>query len=91
MRAIDHTGQSVVEQETALVKVNAPVEKRTEILQIADTYKAKVVNFGIDTLMFRVNGASEKLDSCFSLLRPYGIVELVRSGKILMARGPAET
>ena len=60
VRAIDHTGQSVVEDETALVKVSAPVEKRTEILQIAETFHAKVVNFGMDTLMFRVTGSSEK-------------------------------
>jgi acetolactate synthase-1/3 small subunit len=91
VRAIDHTGQSVVETEIALIKLQAEVSERTEILQIAEHYKAKVVDCGTGSLILRVTGGSEKLDSFISLLRPFGLVELVRSGKILMTRGPEAT
>jgi acetolactate synthase-1/3 small subunit len=85
--AIDHTGQAVIEAEIALVKLKCSVNQRTEILQIAEHYGAKVVDYRSDSLTLRAFGASEKIDSAVALWRPFGIVELVRSGKILMARG----
>ncbi len=91
VRATDHTNQSVVETEIGLIKIKADISKRTEILQVAEHYKAKVVDCGAESLILRVTGASEKLDSFISLLRPFGLVELVRSGKILMTRGPEST
>ncbi len=91
VRAIDHTGQSVVETEIALIKIKADLDERTVILQTAEHYKAKVVDCGANSLILRVTGASEKLDSFITLLRPFGVVELVRSGKILMTRGPEVT
>ena len=87
VHAIDHTGQSTVETEIALVKIRADLKSRTEVLQIAEHYKAKVVDYGPESLILRIYGESEKLDSFIGLLRPFGIAELVRSGKILMARG----
>ncbi len=87
VHAFDHTGQAVVETEIALLKMKAEVKERTEILQIAEHYKAKVVDYGADSLILRVYGESEKLDTFIGLLRPFGVVELVRSGKIVMTRG----
>jgi acetolactate synthase I/III small subunit len=91
VHAFDHTGQSVYETEVALVKLKCPVGERTELLQIAELYSAKVVDYGLDSLIVRIVGAAEKLDVFLSLLRNYQIVELVRSGKILMTRGLATT
>jgi acetolactate synthase-1/3 small subunit len=92
VHAIDHTGQAVVETEIALVKIKATDhQSRTEVLQIAEHYKAKVVDYGTESLILRVYGESEKLDSFIGLLRPFGILELIRTGKILMARGPETT
>jgi acetolactate synthase-1/3 small subunit len=91
VHAIDHTGQPVVETEIALVKIKAEIKARTEILQIAEHYNAKVVDYGSESLIMRVYGDTEKLDSFISLLLPFGVVELIRSGKILMARGPEIT
>ena len=92
VHAIDHTGQAVVETEIGLVKLKtADVQARTEILQIAEHYKAKVVDYGSDSLILRVYGESDKVDSFVGLLRPFGIIELIRSGKLLMARGPETT
>ena len=91
VRATDHTGRASVEPEIALVKIKAGLKERTEILQISEHYKAKVVDCGRTSLILRVTGGSEKLDSFITLLRPFGVVELVRSGKILMTRGPEVT
>jgi len=91
VHALDHTGQAVIETEIALVKMRTQLKERTEILQIAEHYKAKVEDYGAESLILRVYGESEKLDSFVALLRPFGIAELVRSGKILMARGVQTT
>ncbi len=91
VHATDHTGDSSYETEIALVKVEAHLDARTEILQIAETFNAKVVDYGSDSLVLRVYGSSTKLDAFIGLLRPLGLLELVRSGKILMARGLDET
>ncbi len=91
VHAIDHTGQAVIESELALVKLKASLKERTEILQIADNFKAKAVDFGVDSVILRCAGETEKLDVFIGLLKPFGIIELVRSGKILMARGLDET
>jgi acetolactate synthase-1/3 small subunit len=87
VHAIDHTGQSVIECELALIKMKVSLKERTEILQIAESYRAKVVDYGSDSLIMRCAGEGGKLDALIGLLKPFGIIELVRSGKILMARG----
>ena len=91
VHAIDHTGDDSYETEIALVKLESQLDRRTELLQIAEHYGAKVVDYGPESLMLRVYGDSDKLDAFLALLGPLGLSELVRSGKILMARGLAET
>jgi len=91
VHAFDHTGQAVYETEVGLVKLKCAITERTEILQIAELYSAKVVDYGVDSLIVRIVGAKEKLDVFLDLLRTYQIVELVRSGKIIMTRGLATT
>jgi acetolactate synthase I/III small subunit len=91
VRAIDHSSDESYETELALIKVACALDQRTEILQIAEHFHAKVVDYGSESLMLRIYGSSEKLDAFIALVRPYGLRELVRSGKILMARGLQET
>jgi acetolactate synthase-1/3 small subunit len=91
VHAVDHTGDQAYETEIALVKLQAEIDRRTQILQIAEHFGARVVDYGQESLMLRVFGSTEKLDAFIELLRPFGLIELVRSGKILMARGLAET
>lgn len=85
--AIDHTGHSSYQTEIALIKVGCDSEDRAEILQIAEHFTAKVVDYASDSMILRVYGASEKLDALITLMQPYQVLELVRSGKLLMARG----
>jgi acetolactate synthase-1/3 small subunit len=89
--AEDHTAQDMIETEVALIKLAIPLESRAQLLQIAEHYKAKVVDYGPETVMLRVYGESAKLDSMMGLLSGYQIREVVRSGKIVMARGTART
>ncbi len=91
VHAIDHTGDQSYEVEIALIKLHCPLDQRTQILQIAEHYKARVVDFGATSLVLQAYGSSEKLDALIELLRPFELVELVRSGKLLMARGEAVT
>ncbi len=87
VHAIDHTGQAVIESELALVKLKVDLKSRTEILQIVEHYQGEAVDYSAESMIVQVEGESEKLDAFISLLKPFGIIELVRSGKILMARG----
>ncbi|MBA3709047.1 MAG: acetolactate synthase small subunit [Planctomycetes bacterium] len=87
VHALDHTGQSVIESELALIKVKVGLKERTEILQVADHYHAKAVDYSADSMILRVEGETDKIDAVIALLKPFNIVELVRSGKILMVRG----
>jgi acetolactate synthase-1/3 small subunit len=91
VHAIDHTGDEAYATEIALLKLQCHLDERSQILQIAEHFNAKVVDYGTESLMLRVYGASEKLDTFTELLRPFGLRELVRSGRVLMARGLQET
>ena len=91
VHAIDHTGDLAYETEIALLKIESPIEDRTKILQIVEHFKARVVDFGSESLILQVHGSSEKLDAMIKLLRAFEITELVRSGKLLMARGKRTT
>jgi acetolactate synthase-1/3 small subunit len=91
VHALDHTGDRSYEVEIALVKLQVALDQRTEILQIAEHYKARVVDYGPNSLILQAYGSSEKLDALIELLRPFELKELVRSGKLLMARGVAIT
>ncbi|MFT3928269.1 MAG: acetolactate synthase small subunit [Myxococcales bacterium] len=91
VRAEDHTDQELVETEVALIKVAVPLDNRTDMLQVAEHFKAKVVDYGTETVMLRVYGESKKLDSMMNLLSTYDVQEVVRSGKIVMTRGTART
>jgi acetolactate synthase-1/3 small subunit len=91
VHAIDHTNDHAYETEIALMKLACSTEDRAEILQIAEHFNAKVVDYGRTSVVLRVYGSSEKLDAMVSLLSGFEIAELVRSGKILMARGSVTT
>jgi acetolactate synthase-1/3 small subunit len=91
LHAKDHTGETVVEKELALIKVRCTPEKRSEILQIAEHFKAQTVDLSENTLMLQVTGGTDKLDAAEMMLDKYGIAEMVRTGKVIMARGESGT
>ena len=92
VHAIDHTGRSIYETEIALLKLETRgKEERAELMQIAEHFGARVVDYGGESTILRVYGSSEKLDALIQLLNDFQITELVRSGKMVMARGRAST
>ncbi|HOT90447.1 MAG TPA: acetolactate synthase small subunit [Anaerolineae bacterium] len=88
IRVEDVTEQPSVLRDLALIKVRAEGGgTRSEIMQLVDTFRARVVDVGLDTLMVEVTGTEDKIDGLVEVLRPYGIVEMVRTGRVAMARG----
>jgi acetolactate synthase I/III small subunit len=87
----DHTGEEIIQGEIAFIKVNCPVELRTELLQLGDHFRARSVDLTEDTITFEATGKTTKLNAFQLMLEKYGILESVRSGKLLMARGRQDT
>lgn len=91
IHATDHTGDVVVQRELALIKVDCTAERRTEVLQISEHFKCQSIDISDTTLLLEATGNSDKLDALELILEKYGIVEIVRSGKLVMARGASPT
>ncbi|HEX8340908.1 MAG TPA: acetolactate synthase small subunit [Tepidisphaeraceae bacterium] len=83
----DFKDAAYVERDLALVSVAVSPEKRSEVIEIANLYRAKVIDVARDSLMIEITGTEQKLESLIELLSPYGIKELARTGVIAMARG----
>jgi acetolactate synthase-1/3 small subunit len=78
-------GESV-ERELALLKVAAPASKRTELMALGDVFGARVADLGPDAIVFELTGSPEDVDSFEELVRPHGLQELVRTGRIGLSR-----
>lgn len=76
-----------VERELVLIKVNVDPAARTEVLGIAEIFRAKVIDVDPSALTMEATGAPEKILALEELLRPYGIIEMARTGRIALARG----
>ena len=76
-----------VSRSMAFIKVKANYETRSEIIQIVDVFRGEIVDVANDSVMVEVTGDEGKINAMEELLEPYGIVELVRTGKIAMTRG----
>ena len=81
------TDEPTVMRELALIKVTASGATRSEITGLVDIFRAKVVDVAPDSLMIEITGTEDKVDSLANLLRPFGIREMVRTGRVAMVRG----
>jgi acetolactate synthase-1/3 small subunit len=90
LRVDNITNQSAVSRDLALIKVAATQDTRSQILQLADVFRARVVDVSPNSLMIESTGAEEKIDKLVEVLRPYGILEMGRTGRLSMARGQIE-
>ena len=77
-----------IEREVMLVRVAADAAQRGELLEAAGVFKAKAVDVGTNSITFEVTGSPDKVNDFLELLRPYGLIELVKSGWIALARDP---
>lgn len=87
IKVYDYTETANVERELALLKVTAEPSRRAEIMQICDIFRAKIIDVSERTVTVEVTGPVAKVDALKNLLEPYGIKEMVRTGKIVVARG----
>ena len=85
---VDHLhSQPSVARDMALVKVNASSENRREVIQLCDIFRARIIDVAAESLVVEITGEEEKLGHFTELVRPFGIVEMVRTGVIAMGRG----
>jgi acetolactate synthase I/III small subunit len=87
LRVEDVSEAAAVVREMAFVKVTAPADRRSELLQLCNTFRARVVDVGPSSIIVEATGAPEKLDGLIEVLRPFGILEMVRTGAVAMLRG----
>ncbi len=87
IHAKDHSADSAITRELALFKVGCSVEERTEVLQITEIFRGKTVDISEETITIEATGTTEKMDALKSLLGKFDLKEMVRTGKVVMARG----
>ena len=87
IRVSDLSDQDIVAREMALLKVPTTVHTRSEVIQIVDVFRANIVDVAADSLIIEVTGDEDKIDSLYELLKPYGIKEMMRTGRVAMTRG----
>ncbi len=87
-KILDITAEQSVDRELALIKVKADPQARGEIMQIVDIFRAHIVDIGRKSLIIEATGDERKISAIEDSLRAFGIIEMVRTGKVAMVRGP---
>ena len=89
-RVVDMTvAGPAIERELAMVKVRGKGEHRVEALRLADAFRARVIDATVESFVFEITGASDKIDQFVVLMLPLGLVEVSRTGIVAISRGPA--
>ena len=91
IHASEHIESEAIEKELAFIKMKVTPKNRTEILQIVDNFKSETVDLTHESLIIQVTGKTDKLNAMIDLLNHYEIIEIVRTGKVVMARGDLNT
>ncbi|MBX3427446.1 MAG: acetolactate synthase small subunit [Pirellulales bacterium] len=87
VRVDDVSSKEFVERDLMLIKVEAQAAGRAEIQQLCEIFRGKIVDVAPEQIMIEISGQEKKIEAFIDLMRPYGIVELVRTGRIAMVRG----
>ncbi|MHC4181537.1 MAG: acetolactate synthase small subunit [Planctomycetota bacterium] len=87
VRVDDISSQDHVERDLMLVKVSAPAGRRSEIRELVDIFRGRIVDVAPEMVMIELSGQEQKLEAFIEMMRPFGIIELVRTGRIAMVRG----
>ena len=91
LRITELTPGESIERELALIKVTAPPARRTELMALGEVFQAHVADLGPDSIVFELAGAPEEIDSFEELLRPHGVKELVRTGRVGLSRASSKS
>jgi acetolactate synthase-1/3 small subunit len=87
VRVEDISSENYIERDLMLIKVRAAPQQRMEIVLLVEMFRARVVDVSADHLMVEISGQESKIEAFIDLMRPYGIVELARTGRIALVRG----
>ena len=87
VRVDDISGQDHVERDLMLLKVASPPGKRSEVRELTDIFRGRIVDVAPEMVMIEISGQERKIEAFIEMMRPFGIVELVRTGRIAMVRG----
>ncbi len=87
LRVRDITAGPAIFRELAMIKVAATADTRTHVMQLVDVFRARVVDVAPDSVVIETTGTEDKIDGLLEVLRPYGVIELVRTGRVAMTRG----
>ena len=88
VRRVDNiTAVPTIARDLALIKVSTTGDSRMHVMQLVDVYRARIVDVGPESVVIEATGTEDKIDSLLEVLRPYGIAEMVRTGRVEMARG----
>ena len=90
IRVSELNEEDIVVRELALIKVHASATTRSEIMQLVTIFRANIVDVGPQSLIIEATGEEDKINALYNLLRPFGIRELMRTGRIAMSRGTPE-
>ncbi|MGH9373988.1 MAG: acetolactate synthase small subunit [Vicinamibacterales bacterium] len=82
----DITAAPAVYRDLAMIKVTAPQERRPEIVHLVDVFRARIVDLAPDSLTIEITGGEDKIDGLLDVLRPYGVLEMARTGRLAMTR-----
>jgi acetolactate synthase-1/3 small subunit len=91
VKIADITGEDVLARELALIKVAASVQTRGAIMEVAAIFRANIIDVSRDSIIVEVTGTEDKIEAIYELLLPFGIRELVRTGRIAVSRGGASS
>src|SRR5438445_1138300 len=83
------SSRAQISRDLALIKVTAGGDTRAQVMQLVDVYRARVVDVSPESLVIEATGTEDKIDSLLEVLRPYGVAEMVRTGRVSMVRGSA--
>jgi acetolactate synthase-1/3 small subunit len=87
IKVSDFAGEDIVERDLMLIKVSVRPEKRGEIFEVTSVFRGKIVDIGAKHLTIEIAGPEKKIEAFIDLLKPYGIKELARTGRIALGRG----
>lgn len=87
VKVMDISSENFVERDLMLIKISALPQQRVEVSLLVEMFRGRVVDITLDTLMVEVSGTEGKIEAFIDLMRPYGILELARTGRIALVRG----
>ena len=89
-RIEDISDKPIVARELALIRVQTNGETRSEIMQLVNIYRGEIVDVAMDTMVVQIVGSEDRIDALIELLANFGVIEMVRTGRVAMARGVTE-